>query len=164
MSLFKCNSHCVTPLRRNSLCVFQLSQCKNKSTNLSASLSTTLVFLTELCIKFLLLSLPSYTCFPGIFDSVKTCCITGSLQLFFSLKTCFPQIYVWIILSFPSKFYSKLFIIVDLYKIVVTPNHALYGISVLNQTYCHLCNNHSSGGHIFVCFVHHLSLRAVSGT
>lgn len=97
---------------------------------LSASLSTALIFLTDLCIKFLLLSLPSYTCFLGIFDSVKTCCITGSLQLFFSLKTCFPQIYAWIILSkFPSKFYSKLFIIVDLYEIVVTPNYTLYGIS-----------------------------------
>ena len=96
---------------------------------LSASLSTTLIFLTELCIKFLLLSLPSYTCFLGNFDSVKTCCITGSLQLFFSLKTCFSQIYAWINFSFPSEFYSKLFIIVDLCEIVVTPNYTLYGIS-----------------------------------
>ena len=121
---------CYSSEEKLSMCFSALSVQKQKHWPMPSVLECLqLISLTELCIKFLLVSLPSYIYSPGIFDSVKTCCITGSLQLFFSLKTCFPQIYAWIILSYPSKFYSKLFIIVDLYEIVVTPNYTLYGIS-----------------------------------
>lgn len=84
---------CYSSEEKLSMCFSALSVQKQKHWPMPSVLECLqLISLTELCIKFLLVSLPSYIYSPGIFDSVKTCCITGSLQLFFSLKTFSPDI------------------------------------------------------------------------
>lgn len=90
------------------------AKTKEITRDLSASLSAPVASLIELPTKLPSLSLSCYTGLLGIFDNAKTSCISGSLQLFFSPKTCFPQLYHLISLRILFKNYLTLYTCVKL--------------------------------------------------
>lgn len=110
-----------------SMC-FWISQCKNKSTNQCPQCSSVYnsIFLTETLLNSLL-SLPSYTRFPWYFWQCQDLQYLREFVTVFSLlKHVFPRYMLGSSSHFPQNFIQNY---LSLYKIVVTPNYTLYGIS-----------------------------------